>query len=204
MVGKAALAQGESSKPSVRTLLRSQRAVFLLFLLPIAVATLLLLYYAMARGLRYDEAFFSPEYQARYNDIAGLLDDLERALRTGDQELLAAVRGTRGMPRSFAANPNVRFSVFLDKQGEYLNYLYFDTTNYRRYHEPVRQVDGRYVVAPLDLYYFMDSGRWLQVWGPLAVLWWLVLIIATGGSRFYRTMERVRRQLSEPLEPDRR
>ena len=186
----------------LRGLLRNRRAVVALFLLPLAIAAALLLYYAVARGFRYDEAFFTPEYLERYGNIGGLLDDLERALQTGDRELLAGVRGTRGKPRSFTPNPAMRFGVLLEKKGEYLNYLYYDATNYRRYHEPVRQVDGRYVVAQLDLYYFMDSGRWLEVWGPIAMLWWLVLLVATGSSWLYRTMERVRRQLFTPLGPD--
>jgi hypothetical protein len=186
----------------LRGLLKNRRAVVALFLLPLAIAAALLLYYAVAQEFRYEEAFFTPEYLERYGKIGGLLDDLERALHTGDRELLAGARGTRGTPRSFSANPNVRFAVLLGKEGEYLNYLYYDTTNFRRYHEPVRQVDGRYVVAQLDLYYFMDSGRWLEVWGPIAMLWWLVLLVATGSSWLYRTMERVRRQLFAPLEPD--
>jgi hypothetical protein len=199
-MGAASSSDKRGTSQGGQTSTRSRKAKIALFLVPIAAAAVLLLAYALARAFRYDQAFFAPEYQVRYGEIGNLLSDLEQALRTGDRDLLAAVRGIRGTPGAFVANDNLRFSTFLDKQGEYLNYLFYDITNYWRYHEPVRKVDGRYVVAPLDFYYFMDSGRWLEIWGPIATLWWLVLVVANSTSWFYRTMERVRRQLFSPLD----
>lgn len=171
------------------------RVVLSLALVPLLIAVALLAYHQFAQGMRYDKAYFSQDHLSRYASVANLLGDMELALQNGDADLMAAVRAIRGGPTPVQINPYLKFGVLLDKKGEYFNYLYFDNRNYRRYLKPVRQVDGRYVLAPLDLYYFMDSGRWLYVWGPLAALWWIALTVVSGGMTFHRAMERLRRRM---------
>lgn len=43
-----------------------------------------------------------------------------------------------------------------------------------------------------DLYFYIDSGRWQAVAGPLIVGWWILVILSTGVLYIYRYMVRVR------------
>lgn len=166
-----------------------------LMLLPLILLGIFLLVTRIVGLIRYDPLYFSPEYQERYAVPSPLLEELEKALRSGDTELMARLQGSRLQPSSLEQLPNVRFMIFWDSSGEYSDYLFMDTRNYRRYLQHLRIVDGRYVRVPDGAFYLADSGRWKYFFGPLAVIYWLLVILFTLGVWIYRSMSAYREKL---------
>ncbi len=166
-----------------------------LLLLPPVVFALLGLVAWVQGQTRYDPAFFTPEYQERYAFPGAVAVDLEQALKTGDAALLHALTATRAAPPSLQARPQVILALLSSGDEKYLNYLYFDASNYERIVHHIRQVDGRYVVVPEGLYYFYDSGQWKGVFAPLAATWWILVIVFTAGVWFFRYMAETRQRL---------
>ena len=169
----------------------------LLFLLAL-LAGLALLVGWVDGVLRYDPAYFDEPYLSRYEAPSPLLADLENALRTGDAALLAELQGTRWPAAQIEKLPNVRFLIYWDDDKEYSDYLFMDMKNYHRYMQHLKAMKGRYVVVPDGLYYAVDSGSWIRTFGPLAVVWWLVLVLFTLGVWFYRWMAAVRAERYGP------
>lgn len=166
-----------------------------LLLLPVLLVGLFLLAGWIIGLVRYNPAYFTEEYQKRYAFPSPLLSDLEDALRSGDGKLLAQLQGTRRIPSDLENMPNLRFLIFTDSQDEYSNFLFMDMKNYRRYIQHLRLVKGRYVRVPEGIYYLADSGSWKRTFGPLAVVYWLILIIFTLGVWIYRSMAEYRQKL---------
>ena len=169
--------------------------VFGLLALPLIVLGLLMLIYLIQDRLRYNPAYFTQEYKERYKIPSTLNDDLEKAIQQGDSNLMAVLQGTRQVPGNLEPLPKVRFLIFWEKAGKYNNYLFFDFSDYHRYMQHVKEVNGRYVVVPEGLYYYMDSGGWRLFFGPAAAIWWLLVILFTGGVWVYRSMKGVREDL---------
>ena len=138
---------------------------------------------------RYDEAYFTDEYTARYSSPGPVAAALEQALRTGDEELLTELHGTSYVP-SVEKNENLIFSILISVENDYFNYMYWDTRTFARITQYVTKVGERYVASEPDLYYYMQSGRWASVVGPLAVLWWIMILIYTGIKAFARFIRR--------------
>lgn len=159
-----------------------------LMLLPIILAGGFLLVTWISGLARYDPALFTLEYQKRYAVPSPLLEDLEIALRSGDEALMAELQGTRREPANLEALPKIRFLIYWDSSGEYTDYLFMDTKNYMRYLQHLRLVDGRYVRVPDGAYYLADSGRWKSVFGPLAGIYWLLVVLFTLAMWIYRSM----------------
>lgn len=159
---------------------------------PLVLAGLFVLTtYLLSLG-RYDSAYFTPEYLARYHSPGSVARGLEEALRNGDQALLAELQGLR-RTHVFPANENIRFVLRLDSDAEhYLTYLYFDTATFERFAYQVGEVRGRYVVAPNDALLMVRSGRWVNVAAPLALTWWVVEIAAAFMVLIYRALARER------------
>ena len=80
----------------------------------------------------------------------------------------------------------------LDRTGDYFHHLYFNQDDYHREVQFIKEENGRYVASEDDLSFYIDSGRWKEVAGPLIATWWVLMIVATGGMYTYRCMERVR------------
>ena len=145
--------------------------------------------------VRYNPEYFSEETVARYQILNPFLQDLELALRDGDEELMKVLQGTRGEPAPIQPNPNIRYSFLLDRQGDYANHIFWDTVTFVRYVQHIKEVNGRYVVVPASLYYYIDSGSWPTVFTPPALYWWSFVIIITVALWIYRFLASVRRQL---------
>lgn len=166
-----------------------------LMLLPIILAGVFLLATWISGLIRYDPALFSAEYQKRYAVPSPLLGELEKALRNGDEALMAQLQGTRRAQANLEPLPNVRFLIFWDSHGEYTDYLFMDTRNYLRYLQHLRLVDGRYVRVPDGAFHLADSGRWKSFFGPLAGIYWLLVIIFTLCVWIYRLMSAYRQKI---------
>ncbi len=68
----------------------------------------------------------------------------------------------------------------------YFSYLFMDTRTYLRYAYHVEKVNGRWVVAPPDGYYYLHSGEWMKVFAPLASIWWVVELVVILAGLAYR------------------
>lgn len=144
-------------------------------------------------ALRYNPSYFSDEYVARYDVPGAVVIDLERALRTGDRHLMAELQGLR-RPVVFPTSPNVRMTILYEATDRYFSYLFWDTRTYDRFPYHVEQVNGRWVVAPEDAYYYLHSGRWVRTWLPLAEIWWIVEVVTLAATAAYHLMLRWRRE----------
>ena len=144
--------------------------------------------------VRYEPAYFAEAYLERYGTPESVVRALEVALQTDDPLLLEELQGLR-WPVQFRTSPNMVFAMLLERTDRYTAYLYFDMQTYERYPHHLEQVEGRWVVSPPDLYYYMNSGQWQSVFLPLSITWWisgLAIVIVVWVSRVF---ERSRAQL---------
>jgi hypothetical protein len=149
-----------------------------LVLAPLIIAGIYILGVQIHSQFRYDQAYFSPEYLLKYNTPSTVVRILEVAMQKGDSQLFTELTGLRNSPK-LKALPNVEFSALLDGNAtDYLHYLYFDPENMHRYTHYVKQVNGRWIAVPQDAYFYFDSGKWVVVIMPIAILWWLGLLTA--------------------------
>ncbi|MFC2023249.1 hypothetical protein ACFLT5_00760 [Chloroflexota bacterium] len=144
--------------------------------------------------VRYDPVYFAAEYLERYDGPDKVARALEAALRTGDGILLAELQGLRS-PSRFKASPAMALVMLLDSSDRYTTYLYLDRGSYERKAHHVEHVDGRWVVAPEDLYYHLNSGRWQLGYLRLAMAWWLMSALALGALWLARRSGRLREWL---------
>ncbi len=149
--------------------------------------------------VRYDPAYFSEPYIARYGTPGAAAKALESALQTDDVSLLAELQGLR-RPRRFGTSPTISFAELWDSNDWYVTYLYFDELTYQRYLYSLEQVGERWVVAPNDLYYAMRSGRWKEIFLPVAVGWWVLGGIGILITWLLRSSRRFQAWLASVLE----
>ncbi len=146
------------------------------------------LYVLMTLGLnrnRYDAAYFTPEITGTYDTPGAVVKALEAALATQDTEALAELQGLRE-PQTLATSTTLKFQTAMETEGRYLRFLFSDERNYHRSMQFVTEVDGRYVAAPQDAYFYLRSGRWLGFFMPIAGVWWLIELLAFAMTRFNR------------------
>lgn len=172
----------------------SLRWVLAAALLPLALAALFVLAMQVYGLVRYDPDYFSATYAERYDTPGAVARALERALQSGDRALLAELQGLR-WPAAFEANPDMIFVMLWERDERYISYMYFDVRTHHRHMHYVEQVKGRWVVSPSDPYYYLHSGRWLRVFGPLAVVWWLLEIVVILAAWLFRTSARLRERM---------
>ncbi len=171
------------------------RIVLFLLLVPFLGAGLAIIIAYVQGQVRYNPEYFSEEHIERYQILAPFLTDLETALKEGDENLMAVLQGTRSTPSFIPPNPNIRYSFLLNRQGGYDNHIFWDIETYVRYVQHIKNVDGRYVIVPESLYYYVDSGIWPTVFTPPALYWWTFVIITTIVLWVYRFLAAVRKQL---------
>lgn len=152
--------------------------ILLLALVPVVAIGAYAALYAWRAELGYDAAYFEPEYRVRYDAPGAVARDWELALQTGERLLVEELTGLRNPPR-IEPNPDIILTILLDvDDAGYYHYLYFDLETYRRATYYIKQVRGRWVVVPEDLYFYWDSGRWRAVVSPIVAVVWLVLLVA--------------------------
>lgn len=166
-----------------------------LVLLPLVIAGLFAATVTLQSRFRYDETYFAPDYQVLYHAPGVVARNWEQALQTGNPALLAELTGLRREPH-VTPNPNIILTILLETDDAgYFHYLYFDIQTYRRSTYHIKEVNSRWVVVPEDAYYYWDSGRWWGVFAPLAIVWWLILIVAGAGISLSRVGARARETL---------
>ena len=169
------------------------RAFLYLVLIPFVLLGLVVLV-AKAYGLvRYDPAYFGETYNAQYASPGAAAKALESALQTNDQSLLAELQGLR-WPAKFATSPTITWVQLWERTDRYVTYLYFDVSLDEPYPHHVEQVQGRWVVSPPDLYYFVESGAYKNVFLTFSLIWWASGSFALGLVYLLSTSERFRAQ----------
>lgn len=163
-----------------------------LLLLPGAILLVLFAIKIAQEFTRFDERYFTEELRARYATPSSVAFALEGALRDADRELMAELLATRAGPDVMEPRPSLIYTFLLGTDGDYFQYLYFNADDYNRLVQNVKEVNGRYIASEADLYFYIDSGRWQQVAGPLIAAWWILVIVSTGVLFTYRYMARVR------------
>ena len=149
-----------------------------LALLPLLLVAVYWLYASVQARIRYDQDYFSPHYQELYAAPGVVAMELERALQSGDSAALHELQGLRRAPKDIEPNPTIRFAILVEiDEAGYFHYLYFDSRTFLRSTYFVKDVGGRWVAAPEDLYFYWDSGMWLGVFLPIAIVWWLILLV---------------------------
>jgi hypothetical protein len=169
------------------------RWILVAVLLPLMLLGLYVLGMQVYGGLRYDLAYFAPEYVEKYNTPGSTAKAIETALQNGDRALMAELQGRR--PAAFEAMPNLVFIMLQERTARYNTYLYLNRDTYERYTYHVEKVRGRYVVTPPDAYYYLHSGRWIDIFLPAAIGWWVLDLAALLVVWFYRLSARMREQM---------
>jgi len=170
------------------------RALLVVALVPFVVLGLLVLGVKLDGLARYDPAYFTAGYMEKYGEPAEVVRVLEQALQTGNGPLLAGLQGLR-RPGQFETGGAISFIRLWERRGRYVTYLYVDMHSYERYEHHLEQIKGRWVVAPEDVRYYLYSGRWKDVFLPLAVGWWVLGAGAVGCVWLLRTYDWLRNRL---------
>lgn len=163
--------------------------------LPVLIVALLFGVRQIQELTRYDPAYFANEYLELYDTPGAVARALELALREGDATLMAELTGTKDLPTGLTPEPRLIFVFLLDVQGDYFQYLYFNSGNFNRVTENVKQHHDRYVVVEPGLYFYIDSGLWTAVAAPIAATWWILLVVYTAATYVYRRMAAARQRM---------
>jgi hypothetical protein len=166
------LASQSSAQSRAIEFLRKYRWI-LVAALPLMLSALFTLVVLVLSPFRYDPIYFSEAYVERYPQPGSTALALDQALRTGNRELLAELQGLRWTV-PLETSPTLNLTVLLESDDRYRYYLYFDTKTYDRHTHAIEKIKGRWVVAPPDAHFYLYSGRWLRVAGPVTVLWWFL------------------------------
>ena len=180
-------------RPRLRFYVRL-RWILLVLLAPFIVLGLLVVAMKVYGLIRYDPDYFTETYLERYSQPGELALALETALKTDDEALLAELQALR-WPEQFGTGSSIIFVMLWARTDRFITYLYFDMQSYERHPHYVELVNGRYVVTPEDLHYYLYSGQWKGVFYPLAIIWWTLGVIAIGLVWIFRASETMRARL---------
>ncbi len=175
----------------------SRKSTTILFIvlvtIPVMIAFGYFLFVTAQEIFRYDEQYFTLHYQEKYNSPGTVARTLEGALKEGNQQLLKELQGIHRDPDILEPNPRISLSILLDvDDAGYFHYMFFDFEIYRRSTYYVIDVCGRWVLAPEDLYFYWQTGRWLDFYLPSALTWWVILIVAGGGLLLFQQAKKIR------------
>jgi len=120
---------------------------------------------------------------------------LEPVLREGDEEMMAELLGINRSPRDIKARPDLILTFMIDSDEVYFHYLYFDASDYNRLIQYVKKQNGRYITSEMDLHFYIKSGQWKVVAGPVAAAYWSLVITLTIGVYAYRRMRIAREKM---------
>jgi hypothetical protein len=178
------------------------RTVYLvsgLFLLPLFAAGMYILVVRLQGLIRYDPSYFTEYYQGLYPSPGAVASAIELALHNETPSTFAELTGLRHEMRPPQASPDVRLMIVLKvTDAGYYQYLFFNVKTYQRIVYNVKEVNGRWILAPRDPYYFLDSGDWLLFFTPATAIWWSLLAVVAVGTVTFRLAARFREQLYHP------
>ena len=166
-----------------------------LMLVPFIVIASLFLYTAVEEFIRYDPAYFTDAFLDLYDTPGSVAIALEPVLRNGDEVMMAELLGLRRSPQTVEPRPDLILTFMIASDEVYFHYLYFDASDYNRVIQYVKKQDGRYITAEMDLHYYIKSGQWKVVAGPLVAAYWSLVITLTAGIYVYRRMRVVRQKM---------
>lgn len=167
------------------------RMALAIMLLPLLLAGLFGLGAEIQGLLRFDQNYFTQAYIDQYDTSGSVARALEGALQTDDQDLLAELQGLR-RPAAFETSPKLIFNMLWDRDERYTSYLYFDMDTFYRHMYYFEEAAGRWVVSPTNAYFYWHSARWLKVFLPVAVFWWVLGGVALLVVWVYNVAERQR------------
>lgn len=170
------------------------RWIVFVVLAPFVLLGLLVLIVKIYGLVRFDPAYFAAAYLEKYPTPGDVARTMEGALQSRDQALLAELQGLR-WPAEFETSPSIIFVMLWERTDRYMTYLFFDMQTYERHPHYFEEVNGRWVVSPADLTFYIQSGQWQRVFWPLAVVWWLLGTIAISIVWVFRASERARARL---------
>lgn len=155
------------------------KTVILATLLPLFGAGLFIVFAAVQGipALRYDPAYFTSDYAARFDSPRAVIAELDVAFKTGDRELAAELQGLR-RPRNLPHNPRFFGAMLWERTGDYAGYMYWDSDTWERHMVQTLEVGDRWVLAPEDASFFLRTGLWLRTWLPIAVVYWIAEVVA--------------------------
>jgi len=150
---------------------------------------------------RWDPAYFSAEYLARYADPQETVEAAAVALAQADAAALAEMHALAA-PDTIRPNPNLAYvfpydyyvgmrrSIVTENPNawdrmrqpdvRFASYLFADRGSGALVPLTVEQVRGRWVFVPPDgAYYYMQTGGWFRLWHTFSVLYYAVLLLGT-------------------------
>ncbi len=172
-----------------------------LVLLPFLLLGIAMLTAFIQGRTRYDPAYFTQQYQDLYQNPDAVMARWEQAMQSGNAKRIQEIEGTNSGPGDIEALPAVQFVGFIGKDERYSDYLFLNWDNYHRYALHVKAHNGRYISVSEGIYYYIDSGRWVQTFIPLLVIWYVAMFLFTVGLWIYRYMAMVREQMYQDRAP---
>ena len=165
------------------------RSLLVVGLIPLVLLGLVVTMAKVYGLVRYDPAYFGQAYTVQYDNPGAVAKALESALQDNDRSLLAELQGLR-WPATFATSPTITWVQLWERTDRYVTYLYFDMDLYEPYPHHVEEVRGRWVVAPPDLYYLVESGAYKSVFLTFSLIWWAACVVTLGVVYLFSTSER--------------
>ncbi len=182
--------------PNVTAVKRSVllRSILVVVLPPLVLLGLVVSVAEIYGLVRYDPAYFTEAYTARYSTPTEVGSALESALQNGDGARLVELQGLR-WPATFETSPDILWVMLWERTDRYLTYLYFDMQSLKAYPHYLEEVQGRWVVSPPDLYYYVQSGKYKSTFLLLALVWWASGAMTMAAVYLLSTSERLRARL---------
>ena len=166
------------------------RSILIVVLIPFVLLGLVVTVAKVYGLVRYDPAYFGETYNTQYASPGAVAKALESALQTNDQSLLAELQGLR-WPAKFATSPTIAWVQLWERTDRYVTYLYFDVSRYEPYPHHIEEVRGRWVVSPPDVFHFVESGAYENVFLTFSLIWWASGIVTLGLVYLFSTSERL-------------
>ena len=101
------------------------------------------------------------------------------------------VFGSWRWPAKFDTSPTITWVQLWERTDRYVTYLYFDVSVYEPYPHHIEEVRDRWVVSPPDVYYFVESGAYKNVFLTFSLIWWASGIVTVGLVYLFSTSERL-------------
>ncbi len=165
------------------------RSLLIVGLIPLVLLGLLVSAAKVYGLVRYDPAYFTETFRTQYDTPGAVAKALESALQGNAPSLSAELQGLR-WPAVLDGSPAITWVQLWERTDRYTTYLYYDVSVNEPYPYHVEEVRGRWVVAPSDLYYFVESGSYRTPFLVFSLTWWTSGVVTMGLVHLSLTSER--------------